>query len=162
MSAAEADDVELRNKQRTVNSVWDIDIMNDPKLDQLIAESDIQVPQEAVEEEAKMLAMEWLHQQQYEALRTGDYSYMYQSREDRQEEFQAQALRRLQIQRLVDGVITRKSIQITQEELEEEAQAMAKRMDIGMDMVRSFFGDDFGMLKRDLQERKALDFLCRS
>ena len=145
-----------------VKSMRDIDIMNDPKLDQLILESGVQVPQEAVEEEAGTLAMEWAHQQQYEALRTGDFSYMFQSREARQKEFLAQALRRLQVQQLVDDVIAQQNIQITQEELEAEAQAMAERMDVGMDMVRSFFGDDLRMLKRDLQERKALDFLCNS
>lgn len=134
-------------------------MLTDIQLEQIAIRSGIKIPADELEQEVKLLNAEAAHKRQYDALMNGMSTDMSQPSEEAWEGLKLQALRNLRIQHLIDETIRKEDFKVTKEELEEEANALAKRQNTSLDMVRGFFGEDFALLKRDVLEKKALEYL---
>ena len=134
-------------------------MLSDAALDRIALDRGIKIGKEELEEEVNYLNLEAAHQRQYAALMHGIDLLELNADESAREALIAQALRNLRIRRLIDDTIREQAFQVTQEDLEAEAEGVARRQNVSVDMVRGFFGPDLGMLKSDVLEQKALQWL---
>lgn len=126
-----------------------------------VDEYDIEVPESAIQNELEYIELQMRHNMQYDRLTGGD-PHLFPSRELAQQadELRAIALFEAKAPRVLKEIIAARGITATPDELRAEAEAIAERQNATMDMVRTFFGDDFGLLERDVLERKAIDWAC--
>ena len=134
-------------------------MLSDSALDKIALAKGIKIAKEELEEEVRFLSMEAAHQRQYAALMHGMDMLDMDAGAEARDAIIAQALQNLRIRHLIDDTIREQAFTVSKEELEAEAEAVAQRQNTTLDMVRGFFGDDFGMLKRDVLEKKALQYL---
>lgn len=119
----------------------------------------IVIPQDVIDQEAKLLMQAYLAQMRYAKLSSGGYlptlRTITENQEAYQEYFQDLAVRELQREQVLREIIEAETLTVTQEELEAEAAAIAARQEITVQEVKAFMGDDLAMLKPDLLKRKA-------
>lgn len=115
----------------------------------------IQAPQDQVENEIKRMTVGVFHQIKYQFIMSGNEvrlseADMEELLEEIREEATVSVLERL----VIAKVLETERFEISQEELESEAAAIAARQQTTVDMVKSFFGEDLSLLRRDLLEKK--------
>ena len=117
---------------------------------------DIDVPEEAIENELSYITLEMRHRMQYDRLTGGDlHLFPAQELAEQEEELRAAAVFEAKEPRVLKAIIADQGITATREELEAEAVAMADRQQTTVEAIRQVFGDDLAMLERDVLERKA-------
>jgi len=119
----------------------------------------ISVPDEAVEAEHALLLAEFKHRLTYDSMATGRPLYQYEGLEEQLEALKSEAVFHVKAKLVLDDVIERENLSVSAEELEEEGRAVARRQGMTLEQVKDLLGAGLGMLKRDLLERKALDFI---
>lgn len=131
-------------------------IPEDEALELLAREYGIEASQSMVEEETSVLEQELLCRLRYEQLA---------GRVPPPEEVQAyqkglpeEAARRVRARCVVERIIHDRGITVTSEELTSEAQALARRQSLTLEQVKDFMGEDLAPLRRELMERKAIEF----
>ena len=122
---------------------------------------DIEVPKEAIDDELSYIELQMRHNMQYDRMAGGDM-HLFPGRELREQEaalYEA-ALFEAKEPRVLKAIIAEQNFEVTAEELEEEAAAMAERQNSTVEDLKRFFGDDLAMLKRDVLETKARNWAC--
>ncbi|MBS7526904.1 hypothetical protein KHM83_09460 [Fusibacter paucivorans] len=133
--------------------------IRDAILDKILDANDIDIPQNVIDEEASRMAMERQHQMKYESLAgTCDFDYFYPREED-MAELKEEACKYLKTEVILRGIIDAERFEVTIDELEAEAQVIATREQISIEMVKDFLGENLESLRNDLLIRKALDFI---
>lgn len=122
---------------------------------------DIDVPEDAVENELNYMMLDMRHRMQYDTLTGGGYHFNARAELAEQEE-ELRALARFEVKSglVMKALLAERQFTVTQEELEAEAEAMARRQNTTVELIRTFFGGDLAMLERDVKERKAIDWVC--
>lgn len=122
---------------------------------------DIDVPEDAVENELNYMMLDMRHRMQYDTLTGGGYHFNARAELAEQEE-ELRALARFEVKSglVMKALLAERQFAVTQEELEAEAEAMARRQNTTVELIRTFFGGDLAMLERDVKERKAIDWVC--
>lgn len=134
--------------------------MKDAILDKIVDANDIEVPQSMVQDEVTRMVCELSQQLKYQAMQSGDYSYLQRNdMADHMEEIKEEAVRLLKTKLVLKGIIEAENLEVTKEELEKEAKAISVRQQMPIEMVKDFFGEEFAQLKDDLLVRKAIDFV---
>lgn len=119
---------------------------------------DVEVPQNLVDDEVRMMVLELNHRLRYENLASGRYAGFTQAEmADRMEEFRKEAFKLVKTRLVLRRIIEAEHLEVSQEELEEEAKAIAVRQQMPIEMVKGFLGEDLAPLKDDLLMRKAID-----
>lgn len=125
----------------------------------LAAQYGITAPLEQVEAEVSALEQEFCCRMRYESLASGVIPVSVKPDHD---ELHTQAVQSVLTRLVLEHVISAEKLTVTREELEEEAQAIARRQDMPIETVRGFLGPDFHLLQRDLLEQKAMDLITGS
>lgn len=134
--------------------------LRDRILEKVLEANDIQVPQDLVEEEFSMMVLKMNHRMKYDSLASGAYLELTQEEMDaRVKEFKAEAFKLVKTRMLLEGVIEAEKLEVTKEELEEEAKAISLRQQMPIEMVKDFLGQDLGLLENDLLARKAISLI---
>jgi len=131
----------------------------DTIIDQTAERFGIIVPQEKVENEATAMRMELQYRMQYRRLTSGN---PYVDQEALQQELNAielEAYRQVKTQLVLERVLEEEDLSVTQQELEEEAQAIAARQNMSLDMVKDFLGESLEPIRKDLLLRKAEEWI---
>jgi trigger factor len=129
-------------------------------LEKVLEANDIEVPQNLVDDEVKMMVLEMNHRMKYESMASGGYIEFTQEDVDAYlEEFKAEAFKLVKTRLVLKGIIEAENLEVTKEELNEEAKAISLRQQMSIEMVKDFLGDDLATLKNDLLVRKAIDFV---
>lgn len=119
---------------------------------------DVEVPQNLVDDEVRMMVLELNHRLRYESLTSGRYAGFTQAEmAGRMEEFREEAFKLVKTRLVLKRIIEAEHLEVSQEELEEEAKAIAVRQQMPIEMVKGFLGEDLAPLKDDLLMRKAID-----
>lgn len=119
----------------------------------------IEVPQERVDSELQFLLLDMRHRMQYDTLTTGAlHLNPYEELADQMDDLKAAALHEAKSDLVMKELLARHEFPVTREELEAEAEAMARRQDTTVELIRRFFGEDLSMLERGLREQKAIDW----
>ena len=87
-------------------------------------------------------------------------SEQIKDQQDQMKEIRREAVQAVKTRMVIQRVIEEQQIQVSSEELEAEAHALAQRIQMPFEMVKDFLGADFAMLARDLKERKAAAYIC--
>ena len=134
--------------------------LKDALMEKILEANDFEVPQALVDNEISMMVLEMNHRMNYERLASGTFISMTpEEMEQRLEEISAEAFTMVKTRMLLRGIIEAENLEVTQEELEEEAQAIALRQKTSIEMVKDFLGEDLGSIRNDLLVRKAIDFI---
>lgn len=122
---------------------------------------EIDVPEEAIENELAYITLEMKHRMQYDRLSGGEL-HLFPAYElaEKADELHAAAVFEAKAPRVVKAIVAEQGFTVTLEELQAEAQAVAERQGATLDMMKMFFGEDFSMLERDVLEQKAIDWAC--
>lgn len=129
----------------------------DALLDQILEANDIDVPQALVDDEVRMMVLEFNHRMKYESLASNrDIGLTQDEMADRMEEFKEEAFKLVKTRLVLRRIIESEHLEVTKEELEEEAKAISIRQQTPIEMVKIFLGDDLELLRDDLLVRKAI------
>lgn len=135
--------------------------ISDERLHELANQYGIKISPKDLEQETSLLLQQRLHQLKYQGLETGDFKdLIFADREQLITDLMPEAHRNLMLEAVLKAVIKDQQLEATAEELEQEAQRLADQESTTLDFVRSFFGDDYALLKRDVLERKALAIIA--
>jgi len=133
--------------------------LEDAIIDKVLEVHDIEVPQALVDEEVKMMVLELNHRMKYDSLATGTYISLTQDEKaERLEMFKKVAFKLVKTRLVLRSIIESEKLDVTEEELEEEAKALSIRQQMSFEMMKDFLGKDLETLKDDLLVRKAIDF----
>lgn len=134
--------------------------LKDTILDKVLEANDIEVPQDLVDDEIKMMILELNHKMKYESLASSMYiGFTQDDMADRMEKFKEEAFNLVKTRLVLKGIIEAENFEVTKEELEEEAKAISVCQQMPIEMVKDFLGEDLELLKDDLLLRKAIDFV---
>lgn len=121
---------------------------------------DVEVPEEKIENEMNLIWMDLRHQMQYDSMAgLGTHLFPQMELEEKKDEIRAAAVFEVKSELVMKNLLGTLNITVSREELEAEAEAMAKRQNTTIEMVKGFFGEDLSMLERDVKERKAMDWV---
>jgi FKBP-type peptidyl-prolyl cis-trans isomerase (trigger factor) len=135
----------------------------DAIFDMALEAGDIEVPQDLVDAEVEMMAIEQNHRMKYESLASGSSIVLTQEEmAARLDQIKAEAFKLVKTRLVLRRIIEAEDFDVTREELEEEAKAISLRQRMPIEMVKSFLGEDLASLKEDLLVRKAIDFASRN
>ena len=126
-----------------------------------VEDYDITVPDERVEEELRVMLMALSHQMQYAVFTTGRDARLptAEEQEEQREELRDEAYLAVKEELVLAELLARHDFPVSREELEAEAEAVARRQDVTVEMVRGFFGEDLALLAREIRQRKAMDWV---
>ena len=132
--------------------------IEDAILAKVLEAKDVEVPQDLVDDEVRMMVLELNHKLKYESLASNRYIGLTQDEmADRMEEFREEAFKLVKTRLVLKRIIEAAHLEVTKEELEEEAKAISVRQQMPIEMVKDFLGEDLEPLKDDLLVRKAID-----
>ena len=126
-----------------------------------VEDYDIAVPDERVEEELRVMLTALSHQMQYAVFTTGRDARLptAEEQEEQREELRDEAYLAVKEELVLAELLARHDFPVSREELEAEAEAVARRQDVTVEMVRGFFGEDLALLEREIRQRKAMDWV---
>lgn len=132
-------------------------------LDKILRVNEIKLSSEKVEEEVERAIIEYHQHLKYQAMSSGDYSYFFSVGTDGQlDQVREKVIRQMKAEKVIQEVIREEQLDVSPEELESEAQSLAARQQVSLEMVKDFLGENLSPLKQDLLIRKALDFICEN
>ncbi len=134
--------------------------LKDAVLEKVLEANQIEVPQDLVDDEFTMMILEFNHKMKYESLASGSFIGLTQDEiADRTEKFKEEAFKIVKTRLVLKGIIEAENLEVTKDELEEEAKAISIRQQVQIEMVKDFLGEDLELLKDDLLVRKAIDYV---
>ena len=121
----------------------------------------IDVPEERVQREIEYFTAQARHCLRYDTL-TGGAPHPFAEWEiaQRQEEIRAAAWQEAKAELVIKDLLEKQPVEVTGEELRQEAERLCERENTTLELVRRFFGDDFAGLERDVKIRKLIDRAC--
>lgn len=131
----------------------------DTIIDQTAERFGIIVPQEKVENEATAMRMELQYRMQYRRLTSGNPYVDHEALQQELNAIELEAYRQVKTQLVLERVVKEEDLSVTQQELEEEAQAIATRQNMSLDMVKDFLGESLEPIRKDLLLRKAEEWI---
>jgi FKBP-type peptidyl-prolyl cis-trans isomerase (trigger factor) len=132
--------------------------MKDDLLEAFVEASEIAVPESRFEETVERMTLEVLHGKRYEYLANGKI-FMPEDIEQFTEDIRSLAYTQLKTQLVLEDIIEKEAFEVTRDELENEAKALAERQQMTVEAVREFLGEDLASLKDDILIKKAIDFI---
>ena len=132
-------------------------------LDKIIEDNHIRVDEAEASAEIEYTLTGTLQSMKYQRLIGGGGHLPDQEEVERlREEIRRETLRSMKLKKLLESVIEQEDIRVSQHELEQEAEAMARRQNMSVDMVKRFFGEDLSGLEGEVRAGKAVRFIVQS
>lgn len=132
--------------------------MKEKQLEAFVEASDIAVPEDLVQETTERMITEAFHRKRYEYLEKGrmltpqDVGELVEGIPDA-------ARKHVKTRLVLKAVIEQEKFEVTQAELEREAEFLAQRERMTVEAVKDFLGEDLASLKEDILFKKAIDFI---
>ncbi len=143
----------------TVKGIKDREAMRDAALRRAVEMAPFSAPEEEVEAEYQRLLAEFRHRRIYESMSACRPLYGYEGLEEQMEKLRGEAAFQVGAQLVLADIIRREGLTVSEEEVEAEGKAIAQRQEIPLEQVKDFLGPDMAMVRADLLERKAMDFI---
>ena len=137
----------------------DREARRDAALRRAVELAPLDVPEEAVESEYRLLLADFRQRLTYDSMATGRPVYTYEGLEERMAGLRDEALFQVKAQMVLTDIIRQEGLTVSSEELEEEGRAIAQRQGVPLEEVKNFLGADLSLVKTDLLERKAMDLI---
>lgn len=132
--------------------------MKEELVEAFVEASEIAVPKEQVEEAIARTTIEVLHRKRYEYMAKGRV-FRPEDVGQFSEEIKNIAWMQVKTRLVLEDIIEKEGFEVSSDELEEEAKALAKRQQMTIEAVKGFLGEDMASLKDDILIRKAIDYI---
>lgn len=122
----------------------------------------IEVPRELVEEKHQLCLTDMRHKMVCGQMTGSHHMNLYEQAQvvqDAQEELMEVAYFTVKEELVMKALMNREEFSVTDQELQDYAEAMARRQNTTMDMVCRFFGDDLALLAGDVRHKKAEEWI---
>ncbi len=136
-------------------------IREDEAIEALIAEAQMEIPDAMVETQQRQMVQDYAQRMQAQGISMEQYTQITGvTTKMLLEQMKPQALRRIQSRLVLEAVVKAENIQASEEEFDEEVQAMANAYGMEADKVREMLGENGKeQVMEDLCMKKALAFV---
>lgn len=125
-----------------------------------IKEYDMEVPQDKVENELQFMVSDLRHRMHYSSMTGGEFILNPAAKiNESLDELREMAFIEVKTDLVLKRLISDLNISVSESELKEEALRISKQENTDVEMLKRFFGEGFELLKRDIQRKKALDWI---
>ena len=136
----------------------------DKYIDDLLAEvaktTEVDVPDTMINDEtdrmvdhfAEHMAMQGISIEQF-------YQYTNSNKEALKEQYKEEALKRIKYRLILEAIIKAEKINVTDKEVEKEADEIAKKYNMTKEEVKKQYGGNFDYIKYDLEVKKAFEVI---
>ena len=123
----------------------------------------IAVPEEQIEEETDLQLIGRYQSMKYAAMGNGGMvELMNLDKDALRAEVRADVEKELICDKVIKAILKAEDPEVTPEELQREAERIARQQNTDMELVKRFFGDDLSGLTRDVKIRKVRDLVYES
>ncbi|WP_160319122.1 hypothetical protein [Youngiibacter fragilis] len=134
--------------------------MADTVIEKYVQAQEVDVPEDMFEEELRLLLIEEAHRAQYSSFLTGEFRIL--TPEEKSEAYEALkkiAYLNIKTELVIKNIIEDQHIEVTKEELEEEAYGISLRQNVTLEQIKDFFGEDLSALRQDVLAKKAEKYI---
>lgn len=130
-------------------------------LEKVYEANEVEIPEIMVEEQIDEMMQEFDQQLKYQGLDLEKYfEYLQKDVKDFREELRGDAFKKIKTRLLVEAVADTEKLEVSQEEIEKELQAMADQYKMELSKLKEAMGtENYGFLEKDIKMRKAVEFM---
>lgn len=135
--------------------------MKDAAILKVVEANEVEIPRAMVDDEIDRMANELDQQLRYQGMGLNQYlQFVGKDAAAFREELRPEAEKAVKTRIVLMGVVNAENITVTDEEREEELKHMAAQYQMEVDKLKEIIGEDnLGFLTKDLQVKKAIDFI---
>lgn len=153
LKADERRKLEEENKKNAENA------MRNSAIEKVYEANDIEVPDAMVETEIDSMMNEFDQQLRSQGMDLeGYFKYLGQDADDFRGQLKEDALKRVKTRMIVSAIAEQEGFEASDEEVDQEVEAMAKAYGMEADVLKGMLGDEnLKMIAGDIKNRKAID-----
>ena len=87
------------------------------------------------------------------------YQYTNSNKEALKEQYKEEALKRIKYRLILESIIEKENIKVTDEEIDNEVEEIAKKYNMTKDEVKAQYGENLDYIKYDLEVKKAFEVI---
>lgn len=135
--------------------------MKDAAILKVVEANDVEIPRAMVEDEIDRMIGELNQQLRYQGITIDKYlEFTGKSMADFREEVRPEAEKAVKTRIILMGIVEAEKIEVSAEEMEKELELMAAQYQMTADKIKEMIGvENLTFLQKDLQARKAIDFI---
>ncbi len=135
--------------------------MKDAAILKVVEANEVEIPRAMVDDEIDRMANELDQQLRYQGMGLNQYlQFVGKDAAAFREELRPEAEKAVKTRIVLMGIVNAENITVTDEEREEELKNMAAQYQMEVDKLKEIIGEDnLGFLTKDLQVKKAIDFI---
>lgn len=135
--------------------------MKDAAILKVVEANEVEIPRAMVDDEIDRMANELDQQLRYQGMGLNQYlQFVGKDAAAFREELRPEAEKAVKTRIVLMGIVNAENITVTDEEREEELKRMAAQYQMEADKLKEIIGEDnLGFLTKDLQVKKAIDFI---
>ncbi|MBR5229375.1 MAG: trigger factor [Firmicutes bacterium] len=135
--------------------------MKDAALMKVVEANDVEVPAIMIEDEMDRMSGELDQQLRYQGLTLAQYlEFTGKTMDEFKTELRPDAERQVKTRIILTGIVEAENLEVSDEELEEEIKVMAVQYQMTAEKVKELIGEEnLGFLKKDIQVKKAIEFI---
>ena len=135
--------------------------MKDAAILKVVEANDVEIPRAMVEDEIDRMIGELNQQLRYQGITIDKYlEFTGKSMADFREEVRPEAEKAVKTRIILMGIVEAEKIEVSAEEMEKELELMAAQYQMTADKIKQMIGvENLTFLQKDLQVRKAIDFI---
>ena len=132
----------------------------DEIIDKIIENTKIDVPEVMVHDEAHRMVHQFADHIAYQGISIEQFYQMTGSNEtDLMEKYKEEALKRVKTRLILDEIIKKEKIEVSDEEVEERIEQLANKYKMTKEEVKKDYNNDMEYVRYDLQIRKVFDLI---
>lgn len=131
--------------------------MTEKSLKDFMETTDIKVSAARIEEVAERMVAESLYSKASEEMNAGN-TLSSEELENLETALRDEAYEQAKTQLVLEELVKQQGFEVSEEEITAELEIIAKRLEMPLDMVRGFLGDDLKLLKTDILIKKAINY----
>ena len=135
--------------------------MKDAAILKVVEANEVEIPRAMVDDEIDRMANELDQQLRYQGMGLNQYlQFVGKDAAAFRDELRPEAEKAVKTRIVLMGIVNAENITVTDEEREEELKRMAAQYQMEVDKLKEIIGEDnLGFLTKDLQVKKAIDFI---
>lgn len=135
--------------------------LKDAAILKVVEANEVEIPRAMVDDEIDRMANELDQQLRYQGMGLNQYlQFVGKDAATFREELRPEAEKAVKTRIVLMGIVNAENITVTDEEREEELKHMAAQYQMEVDKLKEIIGEDnLGFLTKDLQVKKAIDFI---
>ena len=135
--------------------------MKDAAMEKVMEANEVEAPISMVNDEIDRMINDFQQQLAYSGMRLDDYfKYTGQGMPELREQIKPDAEKSVKTRIVLMGIVGQENLDVTDEEMEEELELMAKQYGTDVAQIKSMIGvDNLGYFKKDMQVKKAIDLV---